>query len=329
MKKISKLLSVLLIICLCIGFTGCESKEEKCVENGGHFFEEKEKIEATCTKNGKITYKCSKCGAKDEKTTSAKGHRYQQDKIIKEATCTENGEKERQCSSCGEIEKSVIEASHKWEEATCVTPKTCTVCGATEGEKSANHTWKAATCVTPKTCTVCGTTEVEKSANHKWKAATCVTPKTCSICGTTEGEKSSTHSFSNDVCTVCGTKSTRTISCGNVNFEVPVGAVTCKYGDTVDEITITDIKFERAWDSYSSFYVYFKTVCKSGSGSLYFNYKLYDSNGNVVSTGSGGTKNLSFGETSPSDSFQINLQHVNGSDLTPGSTYKIKIQSEK
>ncbi|MBR4726658.1 MAG: hypothetical protein IK080_02090 [Clostridia bacterium] len=75
---------------------------------------------------------------------------------------------------------------HEWKEATCATPKTCILCGATEGTTLA-HTWKAATCTAPKTCTVCGATEGE-SLPHSWKAATCTTPKTCSVCGTTEGE---------------------------------------------------------------------------------------------------------------------------------------------
>lgn len=48
------------------------------------------------------------------------------------------------------------------------------------------HSFNAATCTSPKTCTVCGATE--GSANgHKWKAATPSAPKTCTVCGATEG----------------------------------------------------------------------------------------------------------------------------------------------
>ena len=47
---------------------------------------------------------------------------------------------------------------HQWADATCLTPKTCTLCEETEGEP-AGHSWTAATCETPKTCTVCAATE--------------------------------------------------------------------------------------------------------------------------------------------------------------------------
>lgn len=36
------------------------------------------------------------------------------------------------------------ECSHSWRDATCFRPRTCDICGATEGGLS-NHTWKDAT----------------------------------------------------------------------------------------------------------------------------------------------------------------------------------------
>lgn len=81
--------------------------------------------------------------------------------------------------------------THTWVDATTAAPKTCSECGATEGEpidpSTIKHTWVAATCTTPKTCSVCGETEGEL-AEHKWRTADCVTPKTCSVCETTEGK---------------------------------------------------------------------------------------------------------------------------------------------
>jgi len=50
---------------------------------------------------------------------------------------------------------------HTWGEASCLAPKTCKSCGATEGE-ALGHTWAEATYSAPKTCTVCGLTEGEK-----------------------------------------------------------------------------------------------------------------------------------------------------------------------
>ena len=57
---------------------------------------------------------------------------------------------------------------HDWVEATCTAPKTCKICGATEGE-TLGHDWKEATTEAPKTCTRCGATEGEKLPTEKPK----------------------------------------------------------------------------------------------------------------------------------------------------------------
>ena len=75
---------------------------------------------------------------------------------------------------------------HKWNEATCETPKTCSICKKTDGEPL-GHKWVKATCETPKTCSVCKKTEGEP-LGHKWEEATCKTPRTCSVCKKTEGK---------------------------------------------------------------------------------------------------------------------------------------------
>ena len=49
---------------------------------------------------------------------------------------------------------------HQWTEAGCTSPRTCTLCGKTEGEPL-GHSWTEATCAAPKTCAVCGETEGE------------------------------------------------------------------------------------------------------------------------------------------------------------------------
>ena len=134
----------------------------------------------------------------------------------KDATCTEP----KTCTECGATEGEP--AGHTWKEATCTEPKTCTECGATEGEP-AGHTWKEATCTEPRTCTGCGATEGEP-IDHTWKEATCTEPRTCSVCGATEGEPlghtcdkwkvvekatCSKHGSETGVCTVCGETITR------------------------------------------------------------------------------------------------------------------------
>lgn len=74
---------------------------------------------------------------------------------------------------------------HSWKAATCTTPKTCKLCGATSGS-SLGHSFKDATCTAPKTCVVCGKTNGVK-LDHQWKEATIYAPKTCKICGATDG----------------------------------------------------------------------------------------------------------------------------------------------
>lgn len=48
------------------------------------------------------------------------------------------------------------------------------------------HIWNDATCVSPKTCSTCGETE-GVVLDHQWVDATTSSPKTCSACGATEG----------------------------------------------------------------------------------------------------------------------------------------------
>lgn len=75
---------------------------------------------------------------------------------------------------------------HEWEEANCMTPKTCNKCNSTEG-KALAHTWLDADCEHAKTCEACNTTEGE-AFGHTWIDATCETAKTCEVCNTVEGE---------------------------------------------------------------------------------------------------------------------------------------------
>ena len=118
-----------------------------------------------------------------------------------DATC----EEPKTCTVCGKTEGSP--KGHSWQSATCTVPETCIVCGATQGSPL-DHRWNAATCTTPKTCNVCGATE-GSSLGHKWKAATCTTPKTCSVCGKTDG-KALNHNWSKETltspstCSRCG-----------------------------------------------------------------------------------------------------------------------------
>ena len=104
---------------------------------------------------------------------STLGHNWQ------DATCTTP----KTCSVCGITSGSAL--GHDWNAATCTDPKTCSVCGTTSGS-ALGHNWNSTNCTEPKTCKVCGVTD-GSAAGHDWNAATCTDPKTCSVCGTTSG----------------------------------------------------------------------------------------------------------------------------------------------
>ena len=74
--------------------------------------------------------KCSRCGTADPDCE----HVYE-DLSGKDATCTEPGWFESVCTKCGQvISGDIPEIPHSYLDATCIAPKTCEMCGATEGE---------------------------------------------------------------------------------------------------------------------------------------------------------------------------------------------------
>lgn len=92
--------------------------------------------------------------------------------------------------------------AHAWEEATCTEPKTCSVCGTTEGEAN-GHSYESV--VTAPTCTEAG-----------------YTTYTCSACGdiyVDDEQEATGHTFSEWVETTAPTctekgEETRTCACG-------------------------------------------------------------------------------------------------------------------
>jgi len=169
---------------------------------------------ATCTEPGwKVYYQCQTCKlyyADKEGTTpirnvaawktgdgkvEATGHKYS------EATCTAPAT----CSECGITEGSKL--PHQYGEATCTKAATCTVCGATTGTLG-DHAFTIGSCTKPITCSVCNTV-VGEAPGHSWIDATCTEPKTCFVCGATDGS-SLGHSWKDATCTapmtcsVCG-----------------------------------------------------------------------------------------------------------------------------
>ena len=110
--------------------------------------------------------------------------------IIKEPTCREQGRRERTCilSGCSRHEtEPLAQVPHDWLDPTCTKPQRCRFgCGTSIG-KPRGHSFVAATCVQPKTCSVCHLKE-GGLGKHAFRAATCVKPMTCSVCTITSGK---------------------------------------------------------------------------------------------------------------------------------------------
>ena len=106
--------------------------------------------------------------------------------FYRDATC----EEPRTCKLCGHTQGEAL--GHDWEDATCEEPKTCARCGETQGE-ALGHVWVDATCTEAKHCSRCDKTD-GTSLGHDWTDATYDTPKTCKRCGTQSGTLKGFHS---------------------------------------------------------------------------------------------------------------------------------------
>ncbi len=171
-------------------------------------------------------------------------------------------------TSCGDEECE----EHTWKAATCTAPKTCTVCGATEGavagHKPVSFGAKDATCTEAGVkagtkCSVCGVTITATSelpaTGHSYGAwevvteATCVTAgekkQTCSVCGDVVKEvipATGAHSYGDwevityPNCTNAGEQQKSCSVCGDVVKEtIPVNGN--EHVDSEDFNSICDL----------------------------------------------------------------------------------------
>lgn len=79
-----------------------DTKEES-IPASGHDYEVTDTTEAACTEDGKNTYTCKVCGDSYEEAIPATGHTEGEWKVTKEAGLFSTGSKEVTCEKCGEI----------------------------------------------------------------------------------------------------------------------------------------------------------------------------------------------------------------------------------
>ena len=118
--------------------------------------------DATCTD----PKTCGTCGATEGE---ALGHSYVSE--VTAPTCTEGGYTTYTCSACGDsyVADEVAALGHTMSEATCTAPKTCSVCGATEGEALGHeaYTYSFANNTHSFKCTKCGETVTKTATDGK------------------------------------------------------------------------------------------------------------------------------------------------------------------
>ena len=137
-------------------------------------------IEATCEAGGKTIHRCDSCGSSFVTDyTDALGHSWDKGTLVTNATCTGEGVMEYRCTRCGyhRLDADPANGHIPGAPATCTEPQLCTRCGAVL-EKALGHDYKsevkASTCTemgyTTNTCTRCGDTsksDYTEPAGHK------------------------------------------------------------------------------------------------------------------------------------------------------------------
>jgi rubredoxin len=133
---------------------GCDHTYSETVAKLTHKYEIVSSQEPTCQKEGYATHKCSLCSDEYTETKGKVSH----DTILAsttDSTCTAVGAKNYKCKNCTyTYSEEISKKSHNYSAATCTAPKTCGMCGKTEGQKLGHSNTLI--------CTRCGETTFEK-----------------------------------------------------------------------------------------------------------------------------------------------------------------------
>lgn len=112
--------------------TKTETKKEPTQEEIDAAWEETERVEATCTEDGKIVYTNSITGDVKEESIPAAGHDYEVTDTT-EAACTEDGKNTYTCKVCGDAYEEAIPATGHTEGEWKVTKGSRTVFNRQQG----------------------------------------------------------------------------------------------------------------------------------------------------------------------------------------------------
>ena len=143
---------------------------------------------------------------------------------------------DKDCNTCGDI-RSI---EHNYDAATCIAPKTCTICKATSGN-NLGHTY---TNDCDADCNRCKATRTP--AAHKDGTATCKEKAKCSVCGVAYGSLSE-HKFGDYVYNNDATASkdgTKTRTCSVCKKSETITAAGTKLINPFSDVTATKFYYE-------------------------------------------------------------------------------------
>ena len=172
-------------------------------------------------------------------------------------------------------------------------------------------------------CTGCEHTYTKDyTVVHDWKKATCTTPKTCSICNETDGDALG-HVYEENVCEDCGFESFVTVTLPDVSENsIHITNYINKEEVTSFKVTAIDYKYDTSNNDAVKLTVYVSgekvsdETSENVSSTCTLVYKLYDSEGHVVYSGTYTTPYLAVGDSFARKDFSI-------SNLTQGEEYTL------
>ncbi len=177
-------------------------------------------------------------------------------------------------------------------------------------------------------------TEPISQKSHSWESATCTTPRKCKNCGATDGSEKG-HSYSSEgTCYRCGQSDPMVQStlskCSLIMPSVPQTIHYKNYKDEIQSsVNVTGITYQFEYEgegtvSLTGTFSGTKTYDKRGAGqsdSAKIGWKIYDSNGNVIETGTFYSPSVAEGE-----SFSDQEVHfIYGSNAIAPGTYRLEI----
>ena len=171
---------------------------------------------------------CCVLGFSSCKKDCKSGHTWGEWSVTKAATCVEEGERVHTCTKCKTAETEKIGAlGHDWAEATCVTPKTCKRCSATEGEPLA-HTFDQEV-ANEKTLKSAGSCDTKPVYYRSCKCGAVDTNADNTFEGVANGHEFEKKSEAQATCTEPGKAVYRCKSCGTEETRVSGSALGHKW----------------------------------------------------------------------------------------------------